>query len=259
MSIMNGFSFGGSRLNLQLFAAPDTGGTGGAGTGTGGAGEGNPNAGAQGGKVSFSPEQQVEIDRIIAERVNRANTSAGSKALEEQAKALGYASFEAMQVAAKAHKAAQEKEKSELQKEQEAKAAAEAKAQQAEARAKQAFIKASFVAQAASANLVDIEDAFVLADLSSVTVADDGKVEGVKEAVEALVKAKPYLVKAGGGIVPPGGGNPPRGGGGDAGAQDKARASQMAAQRLGVNTGGTDTTAIATAVATAVAQVLGSK
>ena len=239
------------RMNLQFFASdPDTGGTGGT----------DPDAGGgDGGKVTFTPEQQAEVDRIIAERLSRANTSAGKKALEEQAKALGYESFEAMEAAAKAHRAAQEKEKSELQREQEAKQAAEAKAQQAEERAKKAFIKAAFVAHAASANLVDIEDAFLLADLSNVTVADDGKVEGVKEAVDALVKAKPYLVKAGGGIVPPGGGNPPRGGAGDPGAQDKARASQMAAERLGISAGSTDTTAIATAVATAVAQVLGNK
>lgn len=242
------------KINLQLFAGdgnPDTGGAGGD----------DPNAGDKGGenKVSFSPEQQAEVDRIIAERLNRANNTAAKKALEDQAKSLGYESYEAMEAAAKAYQAAKDKEKSDLQREQEAKAAAETKAAQAEERAKQAYIKASFVAHAATANLVDVEDAFKLADLSDVTVKDDGTVEGVKEVVDALVKAKPYLVKSGAGTTIPGGGNPARGGGGDDGTKDKARASQMAAQRLGVNTGPTDTTAIATAVAAAVAQVMGGQ
>ncbi|MDI9412092.1 MAG: hypothetical protein QM401_00745 [Bacillota bacterium] len=245
------------KIKLQLFASPDTGGTG--GTGTGNAGEGGSNAGEdKGGKVTFDAEQQAELDRIIAERVSRASTSASKKALEDQAKALGYESFDAMQAAAKAYKAAQEKQKSDLEKEQEAKAAAEAKAAQAEERAKQAYIKASFVAQAATANLVNVEDAFRLADLSSVTVKDDGTVEGVKEVVDALIKDKPYLVKAAGGYVPPSGGNPARPGGGsdDTTAQTKAKASKIAAQRLGINSSDADTTALAAAVASAVAQAL---
>lgn len=254
MPTMKRFLFGPNehrRMNLQLFAGEEEP--------TPGAGGATPTPEDKGGenKISFSPEQQAEVDRIIAERLNRASNTAGKKALEEQAKSLGYESFEAMQTAAKAYQAAKDKEKSDLQREQEAKAAAEAKATQAEERAKQAYIKASFVAHAATANLVDVEDAFRLADLSSVTVKDDGTVEGVKEVVEALVKAKPYLVKAGTGATLPGGGNPPRGGGGETGAQDKARASQMAAQRLGVAQNNTDATAIATAVAAAVAQVIG--
>lgn len=242
------------KMNLQLFAGegdPDAGGAGGD----------DPDARDKGGtnRVTFSPEQQAEVDRIIAERLSRANNTAAKKALEDQAKALGYESYAAMEAAAKAYQAAKDKEKSDLQREQEAKQAAEAKAAQAEERAKQAYIKASFVAHAATANLVDVEDAFRLADLSDVTVKDDGTVEGVKEVVEALVKAKPYLVKSGAGTVPPAGGNPARGGGGDEGVQVKAKASQMAAQRLGINSGSTDTTAIATAVAAAVAQVMGGQ
>lgn len=238
------------KMNLQLFADPNAGDTGGTGSDAGD---------DKGGKVTFDAEQQAEVDRIVAQRLARANTQAGQKALEDQAKVLGYESFEAMEAAAKAYQAAQDKEKSDLQKEQEAKIAAETKAQQAEERAKQAYIKASFVAHAASANLVNVEDAFKLADLANVTVKDDGTVEGVKEVVDALVKDKPYLVKVGSGTVPASGGNPARGGGDDTGAQDKARASQMAAQRLGVSTGNSNTEAIATAVASAVAQVLGGQ
>lgn len=38
-----------------------------------------------------------------------------------------------------------------------------------------------------------LDDAFVLADLTSVTVDDEGTVQGVQEAVETLKKSKPYL------------------------------------------------------------------
>jgi len=38
-----------------------------------------------------------------------------------------------------------------------------------------------------------LDDAFVLADLSGVEIDEDGNVKGVREAVEALKKAKPYL------------------------------------------------------------------
>jgi hypothetical protein len=40
-----------------------------------------------------------------------------------------------------------------------------------------------------------LEDAFKLADLSSVQVDDDGAVEGVKGVVDALIQAKPYLAE----------------------------------------------------------------
>lgn len=237
------------KMNLQLFAEdPNAGGTGG----------NDPNAGDKGGnteKVTFTPEQQAEVDRIIAERLARANATASKRALEEQAKALGFETYAELEAAVKAQKAAQEKEKTDLQREQEAKQAAEQRAQQAEAKAKQALIKSAFVAAAAGANLVNIEDAFQLADLTAVTVSDEGQVDGVKEAVEALVKAKPYLVQAGG-TQQTTGGNPARGHGQSKEQADKTRAGNIAAQRLGVKQAPT-TDAIAAAVAAAVAQVLG--
>lgn len=42
---------------------------------------------------------------------------------------------------------------------------------------------------------VDAEAALRLVDLSEVEIKDDGTVKGLKEALEALAKAKPYLVK----------------------------------------------------------------
>jgi len=220
-------------INLQLFAEGD-GGAGGANLDTGGTGGTNdPNAGGQEGgqqqKVQFTPEQQAAIDAIIAERVSRANKSASRAALEARAKELGFESVEAMEAVLKAAKEAAEKEKTDLQKANEAKATAEAKAKAAEERAKTALIRAAFAEAAIGANLVSADDAFKLADLSKVTVDDDGNVEGVREAVEALVKAKPYLVKQGGGSGGSGGGNPVRG---NTPTDDPAeRGRQMAAKR----------------------------
>lgn len=260
-------------INLQLFADGD-GGAGGANPDTGGTGGTNdPNAGGQGGgqqqtKVSFTPEQQAELDRILGERLSRAEKTAAKKALEARAKELGFDSVEAMEAALKAHKEAQEKEKSELQKAQEAKAAAEAKAKAAEERAKMALIRAAFAEQAIAHNLVSADDAFKLADLSKVTVNDDGTVEGVKEAVEQLVKEKPYLVKQTGGQGGAGGGNPPRG---NVATEDPAEyGRQMAAKRnqqqeqtssgfdpwSDQTVGGVDPNSIAQAVAAAVAAAL---
>lgn len=44
--------------------------------------------------------------------------------------------------------------------------------------------------------LVDAQAAFTLMDTSGVAVAEDGSVTGVQDALDALVKAKPYLAGA---------------------------------------------------------------
>ncbi|NWL87560.1 phage capsid protein [Paenibacillus sp. 79R4] len=65
------------RMNLQLFAA-DTGGDGGANGGDGGAaadGENNSSEGKGAGtKITFTAEQQTEIDRILGERLGKAQS-----------------------------------------------------------------------------------------------------------------------------------------------------------------------------------------
>ncbi len=262
-------------MNLQLFAADaGEGGAGGTNPDTGGTGGQDPNAGGNDGgtgtKVQFTPEQQAAIDAIIAERVSRANRSAAKAALEARAKELGYESVEEMEAALREHKKAQDDQKSEAEKLREALEAEKTKATQAAERAKRALIKAAFAEQAIAANLVSVDDAFALADLSGVEVKDDGTVEGVKEAVEQLVKAKQYLVKQTGGSGASGGGNPPRGG--QQPDNDAERGRQMAMQRnqaaqmqatgfdpwaaQGGASGVTDVNSIAQAVAAAVAAAL---
>lgn len=80
----------------------------------------------------------------------------------------------------------------------------------ATASAKQMLIKAEIVTQAAALKIVDAEAAEKLAKLDGVVVGDDGKVTGVKEALEALIKDRQWLVGKTGGIGSPGnpGGDP---------------------------------------------------
>lgn len=62
----------------------------------------------------------------------------------------------------------------------------------------------------AELGIIDLEATLKLADLSNVKITEDGKVEGLKEALEAVLEAKPYLK----GQPTPAravGGNPPRG------------------------------------------------
>lgn len=64
------------------------------------------------------------------------------------------------------------------------------------AKANERLISAEVKAVGASVGLLDTDAAAVLMDRSKVKVTDDGNVEGVKEALEALRKAKPYMFGA---------------------------------------------------------------
>lgn len=59
----------------------------------------------------------------------------------------------------------------------------------------QRLLRADVKVYAAELGFADFEDAFKLADLSKVKEAESGDLEGVKEALEALAKAKPHLLK----------------------------------------------------------------
>lgn len=55
-------------------------------------------------------------------------------------------------------------------------------------------IRNEFIKVATGNNIGYLDDAFSLADLSAVTIGEDGKVVGMDEAVKALVDNKPFLV-----------------------------------------------------------------
>ncbi len=77
-------------------------------------------------------------------------------------------------------------------------AAAKARAEQVQAAAKAQAIRHAVETAAGALHFQDPADALTLADLSAVTVADDGTVAGAAEAIKALAGKRPYLLKPAG-------------------------------------------------------------
>lgn len=90
---------------------------------------------------------------------------------------------------------------------------AKQKAQEAERKANDRLIRAEVKFLSAELGIIDADAAYALMAKENIKVNDDGTVEGVKEALEALVKAKPYLKgeqkRNVGTGTNPGGGNQP--------------------------------------------------
>lgn len=59
---------------------------------------------------------------------------------------------------------------------------------------RQQAIKNEFIKVASSANIIDIDAAMALSDLSAVEIGEYGKVNGVDTVIKTLVENKPYLV-----------------------------------------------------------------
>lgn len=85
--------------------------------------------------------------------------------------------------------------KSELEKAQADLAKATERAEKAERDAHEAKIGREFL-KFPGYDWHDPETALALVDLSSLEIEEDGKVKGMKEAVEKLAKAKPFLLKS---------------------------------------------------------------
>lgn len=137
---------------------------------------------------------QDEVDRIVADRLAR-----------ERKKYGDYDDIKAK--LADLEKAEDERKKAELSEVERLAAEldeARKKAQEAEERgtsaitaANKRLINAEFKALAREHNIPAdrLNAALKLADLSGVTVDDDGNAQGVEDAVKALVEANPYLVE----------------------------------------------------------------
>jgi hypothetical protein len=67
------------------------------------------------------------------------------------------------------------------------------KAQEAENRANEKLMRAKIETESSKLGIIDPELAYLAMDKSGVKVKDDGSVDGVKEALEALLKTKPHL------------------------------------------------------------------
>src|SRR5690554_2963928 len=89
-----------------------------------------------------------------------------------------------------------EKERAEelAKKYEEEKKQLEAELEAIRTQAQQERIRNEFIKVASSANIIDIDAAIALSDLSAVEIGEDGKVNGIDDVVKTLVENKPYLV-----------------------------------------------------------------
>ena len=121
---------------------------------------------------------QQELDALIRDRLARDRQSRDGK----------YADYDDLKDKAEKYAEYEEAQKSELQKAQEAVEKANREREEGLARANERLIRAEFIAAASQLQVKHPADAFALADRSAIAVTEDGKVAGVKEAVEALVE-----------------------------------------------------------------------
>ena len=119
---------------------------------------------------------QADVDRIIKDRAERIARQKYPDYDDLKAQAEKWAEHEAAQ-------------QSELEKAQTRAEKAEAERAKAIEEANARLMRAAFMAEAAKVGAVHPEDAFMLADLSEVSISDDGAVSGAEEAVKALVEA----------------------------------------------------------------------
>lgn len=157
----------------------DNGNGDGSGSGDGkGDGNGDGNNGSDGNKT-FT---QAELNKIINDRIARERKKFEGVDVEE---------YKRMK---KEKQDKEDAEKTDLQKEKERADKLEREKQNAIDLANKRLILAEFKVLAKDNNIEYIDDAYKLADLSNVTVSEDGSIEGLKEIVEALVTDKPFLV-----------------------------------------------------------------
>ncbi|WP_028560842.1 hypothetical protein [Paenibacillus pinihumi] len=137
---------------------------------------------------------QDELDALIAKRLGQERKKF-SDYDELKSKLTEFETAESERQ--KAAMTEQERVQAELTAAKKAAEEAEGKSAAALKAANDRVIKADFKLAAASVNIRPdaLEDAFLLADKAGITVDDEGNVAGVKEALEALVAAKPYLVE----------------------------------------------------------------
>ncbi len=198
-----------------LFDADGSGDAGGGGGGSGSGEAGNNPAPSNGGNNNQDVVRQFkqsELDAMIAERARHAKSAAISDFLKE----LGMESSDGLKDALKRLADLENKDKTDLEKladeNKNLKTQIDQEKQRADEVVKAAsekLMRAEVMAEAQRQGIRSdaIVDVWMFVDQSTIT-EKDGKFEGVKEAVEAVVKAKPYLLESG----TKGHGTPPRAG-----------------------------------------------
>lgn len=167
-------------LFLKFFFSPDDGAGGGAAGGSGGGA-----AGDQGKKPTIEELQAqldaktAELSKVTAESIERKKRLKELEALEEQ------------------DKKRKEAEMSEADKAKAKLAEAEAARQAAEAALKTERIYGAIDREASALKFHNLSDARAMIDMAKVAVDDKGAVTGVKDALAALAKDKPYLIDNG--------------------------------------------------------------
>ena len=151
-----------------------------------GTGDGGDDAG---GKDEFKAiTSQKDLDRVLADRLRRQ---------KEQFK-----DYDDLKTKAAKFDELDAQSKTDLEKAQQAQADAETKAAAALATANGRLIRGEVKGVAGGMKFIDADDAYALVSsdpgkYGDITVDDDGNVIGVKDALEALVAAKPHLVESG--------------------------------------------------------------
>lgn len=187
------------------FLAPDAGGGEGANPAPGNGGSDGGNNGAAGGG------QTETFDRAYVEKLRAEAAQYRTRAKEAESRAEA-AKNEAVTAILKALGLDPDPSKTLEQQIQAAKAEAAKAKEMANARLIRAEIR--LLADQVGLDPRAADDAYMLMDRSKVTVADDGTVQGVEEALKALLEAKPYLMRqtaqpVGSGSNPANGGNAP--------------------------------------------------
>jgi len=129
------------------------------------------------------PQSQAQLDRIIQDRLKR-----------EREK---YADYNDLKTKASEFDKIKEANQTELEKAQARAQELEDKANKAELRALDMAIRSAVITEASKQKAINAEAVYKLLDRSTLTVDKDGTVEGVSEAVTALLAENTFLVGSG--------------------------------------------------------------
>lgn len=146
---------------------------------------------------------QEEVNQLLGKIRSEGRTKGNEQAIDDILEKTGIDSLESLIAIADEHKeltlsAMTEKERleSELADSKLAQERAEAKEASATLSANEAVIKSAVVG-AAAGRFESAEAAYMLLDTDSLVLAEDGSVEGIEEALDALLETYPFLKKGG--------------------------------------------------------------
>lgn len=132
---------------------------------------------------------QADVDRLMGERAHRASQAAVSELLQE----LEIENLDGLRQTVQAHRAAQEAQMTELERAQRRIQELDEERKRLETENRTRMLETEVVTVSTSLGFRNPRDGIALADLSAVTIGDDGKVAGVEEALKALLEVRPYL------------------------------------------------------------------